>query len=75
MPQQDDASAAIVSFAYEAGQLKNLPRSGWLRAGIKNPESVADHSFRVAVLAYLHGARDNHPDRDSTRQNSTGSFT
>jgi putative hydrolase of HD superfamily len=48
----DDGSAAIVRLAYEAGQLKKLPRSGWLVAGIREPESVADHSFRVAVLAY-----------------------
>jgi len=48
----EDATAAILSFAYEAGQLKNLPRAGWLLAGIASPESVAEHSFRVAVLAY-----------------------
>jgi putative hydrolases of HD superfamily len=43
----------VVRFAYEAGQLKRLPRAGWLIAGIRDPESVAEHSFRVAVLAYL----------------------
>jgi putative hydrolases of HD superfamily len=52
MPDTEDGTAAIVSFGYEAGQLKKLPRAGWLLAGIRNPESVADHSFRVAVLAY-----------------------
>lgn len=44
---------AVAKFAYEAGQLQRLPRSGWLLAGIKNPESVAEHSFRVGVLAYV----------------------
>lgn len=43
----------LARFLYEAGHLKNLVRSGWLVAGIKNPESVADHSFRVAVMAAL----------------------
>lgn len=43
----------VVRFAYEAGQLKRLPRAGWLVAGVPHPESVAEHSFRVAVLAYL----------------------
>jgi len=43
----------LARFLYEAGHLKNLPRSGWLVAGIKNPESVADHSFRVAVIAAI----------------------
>ncbi|WP_291417451.1 HD family hydrolase [Actinophytocola sp.] len=46
-----DASS-IASFAYEVGQLKRLPRAGWLLAGLSNTESVAEHSFRVAVLAY-----------------------
>ena len=53
MADTDDSTAAIVSFGYEAGQLKKLPRAGWLLAGIASPESVADHSFRVAVLAYV----------------------
>jgi 5'-deoxynucleotidase YfbR-like HD superfamily hydrolase len=43
----------VVRFAYEAGQLKRLPRAGWLLVGVHNPESVAEHSFRVAVLAYV----------------------
>ena len=53
MTDNEDSTAAIVSFGYEAGQLKKLPRAGWLLAGIASPESVADHSFRVAVLAYV----------------------
>ncbi len=47
-------------FLFEAGLLKNIPRSGWLTIGIKNPESVAEHSFRAAlvgwVLAKMEGA-------------------
>ena len=43
----------IVEFIFEAGTLKRVPRSGWSVLGIKNPESVADHSFRCAVIGYL----------------------
>ena len=43
----------IVEFIFEAGALKRVPRSGWSVLGIKNPESVADHSFRCAVIGYL----------------------
>lgn len=43
----------IVEFIFEAGVLKRTPRSGWSVLGIKNPESVADHSFRCAVIGYL----------------------
>jgi len=42
-----------VKFLYELGQLKRVKRSGWWIAGIENPESVAEHSFRTAVIAYL----------------------
>jgi putative hydrolases of HD superfamily len=67
MLDNEDSTAAIVSFAYEAGQLKKLSRAGWLVAGISNPESVADHSFRVAVLAYIIAIQEGgNPERAAT---------
>lgn len=57
-------SDSTARFLYEAGQLKRTPRSGWLLAGVPNPESVAEHSFRVGVIAYIlavHEGAD--PDR------------
>ncbi|MEJ2721306.1 MAG: HD domain-containing protein [bacterium] len=45
--------ANILEFIFEAGVLKRVPRSGWSVLGIKDPESVADHSFRCAVIGYL----------------------
>ena len=39
----------------QIGRLKELARSGWLREGISQPESVADHSFRTALLALALG--------------------
>ena len=38
--------------------LKDLPRTGWVRSGVKEPESVAAHSWGMAVLA-LHFAPKN----------------
>ena len=32
-------------------ELKNLPRTGWIRSGVNNPESVAAHSWGMAILA------------------------
>ena len=32
-------------------ELKQLPRTGWVRSGINNPESVAAHSWGMAILA------------------------
>ncbi|MGY2119303.1 HD domain-containing protein [Nocardia gipuzkoensis] len=48
-----DAASAIAAFAYELGNLKREPRKGWRQAHIPNPESVADHTCRVAQLASI----------------------
>lgn len=46
-----DPRSALDFFA-EAGLLKRVKRSGWWVAGIENPESVADHCFRCAVIGF-----------------------
>lgn len=57
----------VVKLAYEWGQLKRLPRTGWLRAGIKHPETVAEHSLRTAMLAWaLAGLEGANPERAAT---------
>lgn len=43
----------ILDFISETGMLKRVQRSGWTVLGIKNAESVADHSFRCAVISYI----------------------
>src|SRR5262245_50965817 len=43
--------AACDLFA-EAGLLKHVKRSGLWVAGIKDPESVAEHCFRAAIIAH-----------------------
>jgi len=35
----------------EALGLKDVTRAGWIRAGVANPESVAAHSWGMALLA------------------------
>ena len=42
---------ALLTLLDHGGDLKLLPRTGWLFAGIQPPESVADHSFATALLA------------------------
>lgn len=41
----------MLDFLDAAQDLKVLPRSGWLLAGVAPAESVADHSFAMALLA------------------------
>jgi 5'-deoxynucleotidase YfbR-like HD superfamily hydrolase len=58
--QEDQPLSGIATFLFEMGHLKNLPRAGWLLLGISQPETVAEHSFRVGLvgiaLATLEGA-------------------
>lgn len=43
--------------------LKDRPRRGWQRVGIERPESVADHSWGVALLALALAEERPHLDR------------
>jgi putative hydrolases of HD superfamily len=54
----------LANFLFEIGMLKKTPRSGWQFLG-SGEESVAEHSFRTAVIAYtLAGLTGSaHPDR------------
>jgi putative hydrolase of HD superfamily len=57
----DDATAkGSVGYLLEMGTLKRARRTGWWIVGVKDPETVAEHSFRAAVigavLAMLEGA-------------------
>ena len=43
----------LLNFVSEAGTLKRVRRSGWWVLGIKDVETVAEHSFRCAVIGYV----------------------
>ena len=43
----------LIRLLQEAGKLKRTRRTGWVEAGVRGPESVADHSYRVALLSML----------------------
>ncbi|KDN20396.1 HD domain-containing protein [Amycolatopsis rifamycinica] len=51
-------SEALASFGYELGLLKRIRRSGWWHAGVRDPESVGEHSLRAAQLAALLAAEE-----------------
>ncbi|MCY0930774.1 HD domain-containing protein [Streptomyces sp. H27-H1] len=48
----DDLSA-VARFLYEAGTLKQARRTGWWMAGVTQPESVAEHSWRTSLIASI----------------------
>jgi putative hydrolase of HD superfamily len=46
---------ALIDTGAKLGTLKRLPRTGWLQRGVADPESIAEHSYSVAMLALLAG--------------------
>lgn len=60
----DRDATAITGYLVEAGHLKRTKRAGWWIAGHRDPESVAEHSFRTAIIAYVVAAMEGaNPDR------------
>lgn len=43
-----------LAFVLAAEALKHQPRAGWKRVGVKDGESVADHSWRLALMAMVY---------------------
>jgi putative hydrolase of HD superfamily len=53
----------MVEFMFEVGMLKRSPRTGYQFLG-SGGESVADHSFRTAVIGYVLASMEPDADRD-----------
>ena len=53
-----DQTRDLTGFLYEIGLLKRFKRTGWSTVGVPAPESIADHSFRVAVIASVLAAME-----------------
>lgn len=48
-----DDLTPVANFLYEAGTLKHTARTGWWMAGVHTPETVAEHSWRTALIASI----------------------
>jgi len=44
----------LVKFLKMAGRLKRTPRTGWVEVSIRQPESVADHTYRTSILCMIY---------------------
>src|SRR3954452_699321 len=51
----DSQALALVRFLHHIERLKTAPRTGWIDRGVPpgEAESIADHSFRTALLAWM----------------------
>ncbi|XP_029318817.1 5'-deoxynucleotidase HDDC2 [Cottoperca gobio] len=41
----------MLQFMKFIGQLKRVPRTGWVYRNVKKPESVSDHMYRMAMMS------------------------
>lgn len=47
----------LLKFFLEIEKLKIMPRTGWVLMEVENPETIAEHTFRMAMLAWLLGEK------------------
>jgi putative hydrolase of HD superfamily len=53
-----DDLTSTAHFLFEAGTLKRSARTGWWMVGVRDPESVADHSWRASLIASVLAAME-----------------
>ncbi|XP_014509343.1 HD domain-containing protein 2 homolog [Vigna radiata var. radiata] len=46
-------ASSVINFLSLCQNLKTTKRTGWLRKGVKNPESIADHMYRMSLMALI----------------------
>ncbi|XP_010278007.1 PREDICTED: HD domain-containing protein 2-like [Nelumbo nucifera] len=47
------SASSAIDFLTLCHRLKTTKRAGWVRRGIKDPESIADHMYRMGVMALI----------------------
>ena len=53
IPNPSAPPASPIPFLHLIERLKTTPREGWRRLGIVEPESIADHMYRMSIMAML----------------------
>ena len=43
----------LLNFFIETGKLKSKKRKGWIFRGVREPETIASHTFRMAIMSWL----------------------
>ncbi|KAK9839702.1 hypothetical protein WJX81_007090 [Elliptochloris bilobata] len=49
------SAAQAIDFLMLLQNLKNTKRTGWVRSGVAGPESIADHMYRMGMMALVAG--------------------
>jgi len=57
----------IIKLFFELGQLRRVHHSGFKLTGIENPDSVAEHTLRVAQIGYVLAKMENADENKVTK--------
>uniref|UniRef100_A0A493T5S8 5'-deoxynucleotidase HDDC2 n=1 Tax=Anas platyrhynchos platyrhynchos TaxID=8840 RepID=A0A493T5S8_ANAPP len=57
------SGGGLLAFLRLLGQLKRVPRTGWVYRNVAKPESVSDHMYRMAVMALVSEDKNLNKDR------------
>jgi hypothetical protein len=52
-PFGNEKNVNYVKFFETIENLKTTKRTGWIRKGVPNPESISDHMYRMAIMSLL----------------------
>jgi len=58
-------AARAINFLHITQALKTTPRTGWVNHGVDKPESIADHMYRMSLMAMV--AAKSMPELDQNR--------
>lgn len=53
----------VLDLLLELQSLDRLPRTGYLQRGVRDPESISEHQYQLAMVAWLLAAREPTVDR------------
>ncbi|KAK9867788.1 hypothetical protein WJX84_003167 [Apatococcus fuscideae] len=56
-PAQPPAASCVVDFLSLLQKLKTTKRTGWIRKGIPQPESISDHMYRMGMMGIVSGGQ------------------
>ncbi|XP_039916126.1 5'-deoxynucleotidase HDDC2 [Hirundo rustica] len=63
LPMAAGGGVGLLAFLRLLGQLKRVPRTGWVYRNVANPESVSDHMYRMAMMALVTEDKNLNKDR------------
>ncbi|KAL2482885.1 Metal-dependent phosphohydrolase [Forsythia ovata] len=52
-PSSSPSVASAIDFLSLCHRLKTTKREGWVRRQVENPESIADHMYRMGLMALI----------------------